>query len=40
MTGVLLMPFDDSNGIEPGSLVKSVNSENTVNVSDELLGRI
>ena len=37
---VLLMPFDDSNGIEPGSLVKSVNSENTVNVSDELLGRI
>ncbi len=37
---VLLMPFDDINGIEPGSLVKSVNSENTVKVSDELLGRV
>lgn len=37
---VLLMPFDDNSGIEPGSLVRSVNSENTVKVSEELLGRV
>lgn len=37
---VLLMPFDDSSGIEPGSLVKSINTKNTVKVSDKLLGRI
>jgi flagellum-specific ATP synthase len=37
---VLLMPFDDSSGIEPGSLVKNINSENTVKVSDSLMGRV
>ncbi|MDY6821178.1 MAG: FliI/YscN family ATPase [Deferribacterota bacterium] len=37
---VLLMPYSDSNGIEPGSVVKSIDKDNYVKVSEKLLGRI
>jgi flagellum-specific ATP synthase len=37
---IILMPFEDSNGIQPGSKIKNVSYGNVVKVSEKLLGRV
>ena len=37
---VLLMPYDDSDGIGPGNIVESTGQKLMIKVSDELIGRI